>query len=86
MKHYMTCVFKEQAGSEGVIHQGSIAGVIYVDGTGGGGVHVAEQALDLPQGNSSSSIRHLSDRSRAGRERCHFVFGRKASEQERTTG
>ena len=42
-------------------HQRGVAGVVAVDGTGGGGVHVAEQTLDLPQGNASSSVRHLAD-------------------------
>lgn len=40
-------------------HQRSIAGVVCVDRTGSGGVHVAEQTLDLPQRDPSSPVRHL---------------------------
>lgn len=40
-------------------HQWSVAWVVNIDGAGSGGVHVAEQTLYLPQGNSTSSIWYL---------------------------
>lgn len=42
-------------------HQGGVAGVVSVDGTGRGGVHVAEETLDLSQGDSAPTVRHLED-------------------------
>lgn len=42
-------------------HQGSVARVVLVDWTGSGGVHVAEKVLDLPEGDSTSAVRHLED-------------------------
>lgn len=49
-------------------HQRSVARVVLVDRTGSGGVHVAEQVLDLPQGDSASAVRHLEDKEKAARE------------------
>lgn len=40
-------------------HQRSIARVVHVDGTGSCRVHVAEEALNFPEGNPSSFVRHL---------------------------